>query len=175
MDDSRIEILGQKLAYPSTVYGAFAVGFVSLALVLIAWIVASWATPEALSATRTLLAQEAEKNSEIVAVNKELLSQLEELESKLISKVSTGASETTDAEINAELERLRTRREQAYQKLLEDQKQRAKASSDILADQISRPEVRAYTGQQQQQTLLLETQLKQIQQQQHQQQQQQQR
>lgn len=169
MEDQRIEILGQKLAYPTTVYGTTAVLFLCIALVIIAKIAADWASPEALAEARALLADETAKSSEIASVNAELLSQISTLQTKLLQQSSTSRS-TSSAEkpedIEQHLEQLRVRREQAYTKLLENQKARAKTATTISAQPNAQSDIRIYTGQQQQQQQQFEKQLEQIQQQQ---------
>ncbi len=170
MEDQRIEILGQKLAYPTTVYGTTAVLFLCIALVIIAKIAADWASPEALAEARALLADETAKSSEISSVNAELLSQIATLQTKLLQQSSTSSVSSNAAEapedIEQHLERLRVRREQAYTTLLENQKARAKTASTISAQSGAQPDIRIYTGQQQQQQQQFEKQLEQIQQQQ---------
>ena len=170
MEAPHIEVLGQKLSYPTTVYGCVAVLFFCIALVSVAKIAADWATPEALSEVRSLLADETAKSAEIADLNEELLYQVSELQTKLLSKPydrnsTADPQASNDMALELDLEKLRVRREQAYLKLLEDQKVRADTAA---ANEDNKPELRIYSDQQQQQQQQFESQLQQIQQQQQQ-------
>lgn len=107
-ENYNIEILGQKLSYPTTWQGAAAVLILCIALTAIAYIAKGWATPEVISGlaglNTTTKQQEGINNSLLDNINK-LSVKVASLELNLIKatkKVDAGESgEPTQAEADS--------------------------------------------------------------------------
>jgi len=102
MSDGSIEILGQKLAYPTTWYATVAVMIVCVALVIIAYLAKGWATPEILDGIKGITNFSAEQEKTITGLveNVEKLSiQMNALE----QKVANAGTESLDESAKAAL------------------------------------------------------------------------
>lgn len=89
MSDGTIEVLGQKLSYPTNWQGVAAVTVVCVAFTVIAYIAKGWATPEVLQGLSGLASTTKEQES----INKNLLSNIEQLSAKIVAleKAAAGA------------------------------------------------------------------------------------
>lgn|GEM_PF-6095438 len=86
MADGTIEILGQKLAYPTSWHGTAAVFVVCISLIGISFIAKGWATPEILDKLRGVANYSEEQDKtikELVETSAKLTAQLSELEGRL--------------------------------------------------------------------------------------------
>lgn len=79
-EDCNIEILGQKLSYPSTWHGTAAILIVCICIVAVAFVFKEWATPENLDATRGLLYKTSKKQED---VNRGLVDRIDNLTKKV--------------------------------------------------------------------------------------------
>jgi hypothetical protein len=96
MSEGSIEILGQKLAYPTSRHGTAAVLAVCVSLVFIASFAKDWATPEVLDKLKGIASYSEEQDKttkELVETVAKLTLQLNELE----GKVSKGAAKGSNA------------------------------------------------------------------------------
>lgn len=126
MSDGSIEILGQKLAYPTSWHGTAAVLAVCVSLVVVASFAKDWATPEVLDKLKGIASYSEEQDKttkELVEAVAKLTLQLNELESR-VSKGAVKGSNAAESneikigQIQRQIELSRLRERLATQKLL---------------------------------------------------------
>jgi hypothetical protein len=119
MADGSIEILGQKLAYPTSWHGTATVLTVCVSLVIVAFIAKGWATPEVIDKLKGIAnySEEQDKTTkDLVETVSRLTLQLGELEDKVSKGVATSSNATERNKVKAgqiqrqiELSKLRER------------------------------------------------------------------
>jgi hypothetical protein len=187
METPPIEILGQKLSYPQTKYGAMAVFFFCTAITAIAYIALTWATPENMGNLHSLLNTSNAERADLSSRNTELMKQIDVLETtnkKLeerlakISEINISASEIPAAyqqlfeqsaqlakEAEAERMKLASQREAELKNAIAHQKARLEMVTSIADAGPKTLEIQSFQGQQQQQLDMYIEQLDQVQQQ----------
>ena len=93
MSENNIEILGQKLSYPTTWHGTTAVLFLCIALVIIALLFKGWATPDTINAVKGLYADASVQDE----VNQQLLKKIKLLTER-INTLESNKNGITSAE-----------------------------------------------------------------------------
>jgi hypothetical protein len=95
MSNGTIEILGQKLSYPTSWHGTAAVLIVCVSLVVVVFIVKDWATPEVLDKLKGIAdysEEQDETTKDLVETVAKLTAQLNELEGKMSKGNVTGSN-----------------------------------------------------------------------------------
>jgi len=131
----QIEIIGQKLSYPTTVYGAVSVSFFFVAVVLTVYLFTQWATPKEVFELQVLInkvndeaSTESKRNVELQQIINKRDNTIQQLQFELDDTIST----------------LRTAKNlsKAEKEKLDESAALAKAAVEaVLADQIKRREV----------------------------------
>lgn len=197
MTDSfpQIEILGQKMAYPNTTYGASAVLFFCIAFVLTVLLVTSWAKPQDLIDLQELLVKasnevnaESTRNSELQNVLNERDATIQTLQKELDDTIlelknSNELSDDEIAKINAreawaklavaDVKASQKKREAELLLLIAEKERQNERLIEIAEDNPEQIQTKIYSGQQQQRIIQYKSQLEQLKNQQQQQQQQQ--
>ncbi len=189
----QIEILGQKLSYPTTIHGAVAVSFFFVAVVLTFYLFTQWATPKEVFELQVLInkvndevSTESKRNVELQqTINKRdktiqqlkieldytieklrAVKSLTEVEKEKLTESAGRASAAVDAVIADQ-----TKRQDELRKRIADQMEQINILNEVAESNPTRTQVKIISGQQQQRVIQFKTQLEALKHQQNQQQQ----
>ena len=143
MSDNTIEVLGQKLSYPTTWQGTAAVLIVCVCMAFLAYTL----TPSQIDSYANLLEGKTEQkiNDELLNTNNQLNTQIEELQSQVLQLSEHAQIEKKEKQkIAKNLETLRHNREQSYTKLAELQEEQSAQLATIDKSKLNRSQIKYY-------------------------------